>query len=108
MPASSHDQPAVPDPVRAAPARRSLPELPISAVLLVLALGLLVVFVHHFRLGSVILACGVLMAAGLRLTLSARRAGLLVVRGRATDVAVLGALGTAVLILALVVPPLRP
>lgn len=82
--------------------------MPISAVLLVLALGLLVVYVHHFRLGSIIIACGVLLAAGLRLALSARRAGLLVVRSRATDVAVLSALGAAVLVLALVVPPLRP
>lgn len=90
-----------------APSRRSVPEAPITAVLLVVAFGLLVVFVHHFRLGSFIIAFGVMIAAGLRLTLSARRAGLLVVRSRATDVAVLGVLGAAVAVLAMVVPPLK-
>jgi Protein of unknown function (DUF3017) len=89
-------------------ARRSLPELPLAAVLLVCALGLLVVYLHHFRLGSLVIACGVLLASALRLSVSARRAGLLVVRSRALDVTVLAALGVAVLVLALVVPSMHP
>lgn len=76
-------------------------------MLVVVATGLAVTYLHHFRLGSFLMACGVLLAAVLRLTLTAHRAGLLVVRSRALDVTILAALGLAVLILTFAVPPLR-
>jgi len=56
----------------------------------------------------VLAAFGVLLAAGCRLLLPARDAGLLVVRGRAFDVAVLLSLAIPMMVLAVVVPPLRP
>lgn len=105
--------PSRPGPVRApavppAADRRFATQLPLIAVLAVVAAGLAVIALHHFRLGSFLVACGVLLGAGLRMRLSAHRAGLLVVRSRALDVTVLGALGAAVLVLTFLVPPLRP
>ncbi|MEP6463740.1 MAG: DUF3017 domain-containing protein [Frankiaceae bacterium] len=83
-------------------------ELPITAVLVTVGLGVTVTYLHHFRLGCFMVGCGVLLAAALRLRLSARGAGLLVVRSRAWDVAVFLALGVTVLVLTVVVPSLHP
>jgi hypothetical protein len=76
-------------------------EWPIAASLLVVAAGLGVAYAHHFRIGTVLAAFGVLLVP-------ARDAGLLVVRGRAFDVAVLLSLAIPMMVLAVVVPPLRP
>lgn len=94
-------------PVLPTPVRRTFPQLPTAAVLALIGLGLGVTYLHHFRLGCSIVGCGLLLAAGLRLRLSAHRAGLLVVRSRALDVAILTSLGVTVLVLTAVVPPLR-
>jgi len=90
-----------PDP----PARR-FTQLPVAVALLTLLAGLGTVKLHHFRAGCYLVALAMVGAAGLRLVLPARRAGLLVVRSRPLDVAVLLALGVAVLLLAKVVPAL--
>jgi ABC-type bacteriocin/lantibiotic exporter with double-glycine peptidase domain len=54
--------------------------------------------------GRLVIAVGLLLAAVLRLVLPARRAGLLVVRSRRLDVALLLVLGAALLALASSVP----
>lgn len=68
-----------------------------------LVAGLGTVKLHHFRAGCYLVALAMLAAAGMRLLLPPRRAGLLAVRSRPLDVAVLGTLGLAVLLLAKVV-----
>ncbi len=66
--------------------------------------GLSAVALDHFRSGCLILGVSVLAAALARLVLPARRVGLLVVRSRAFDVLVLASMGTALVVLAVVVP----
>ena len=89
------------------PARRAPPlvrEWPIAVVLTAVAVGLVVVWDHHFRRGVTLMAVAVCAAAALRLLLPARRTGLLAVRSRAFDVAAYLVLGLAMLVLGLVLP----
>ena len=79
-------------------------ELPLAGVLLLVALGFVAVRLHYWRRGLILLGVAVVVAAVLRLVLPARRAGLLVVRSRPLDVTVLGALGIAVVALAVLLP----
>lgn len=81
-----------------------LRELPLLAVLAVVAAGLLLGVLDRWRVGASVLGAAVLLAGALRLLLPARRAGLLVVRSRRLDVAVLLPLGAALLVLASSVP----
>ena len=71
-----------------------------AAVVASLALLLL-----DFRLGAALLAGSVVLALVLRLTLTTEGAGMLVVRTRAIDVAVLSVLAVGLAILAIIVPP---
>jgi hypothetical protein len=66
--------------------------------------SLLVVADDHFRRGSVLFAAFVVLAFFLRLILSDRDAGWLVVRSRAIDLVCLGVLGLSLSVFALVVP----
>lgn len=70
---------------------------------MVIAVGF--VALDQFRIGSILLAVGVLTAFALRLILPQSRVGMLAVRGRTTDLIVLGSLGGALLVFALWVPP---
>lgn len=79
-------------------------ELPLLVVVLVLAGGLVLTAVGHWRIGAGVLGAAVLLGAALRLVLPARRAGLLVVRTRRLDVAALLALGLGLLLLGSSVP----
>lgn len=79
-------------------------ELPLVAVLGLLASGLVLAALGHWRIGAGVLGTAVLLAAALRLLLPARRAGLLVVRTRRLDVGVLLALGLGLLLLGSSVP----
>lgn len=63
------------------------------AILAVCGVGIAVVAGGDWRLGVRVLAVGLMVAAGLRLVLPARDAGMLAVRHRAIDVAVLAAMG---------------
>ncbi len=96
--------PAPVNSARPARPRWGVGELPLALVLAVVGVGLIVVAYHHFRVGSLLVAFAVLGAAVFRLVLPARRAGLLVIRGRVLDVTTLAVLGTALLALALAVP----
>ncbi|MDP9102218.1 MAG: DUF3017 domain-containing protein [Actinomycetota bacterium] len=96
----STDDAASPPPPRAP---RVL-ELPVLATLGLVVAGLLLTGMHHWRTGVELVGLGVLLGAALRLTLPARQAGLLVVRGRAFDAAVLLVLGFALVLLAGIIP----
>ncbi len=58
-----------------------------------------------FRVGAVLVAFAVVVAALLRAVLPQDHAGMLALRSRGVDVALYGVLGTAALVLAVVVPP---
>ena len=71
----------------------------------VAAAGLVLVAVFdRWRLGSAVIGFAFCVAAALRLTLPARQAGLLVVRSRAVDAAVLLTLGFGLVALANTIP----
>jgi hypothetical protein len=74
------------------------------AVLAVVVAGLGVGALADWRLGAIIVGVALLLAAGLRLTLRERQAGLLVVRSRGFDAAVLLVLGFALVALANTIP----
>lgn len=79
-------------------------EAPLVGVLVVVAAGLAVGALHRWRAGALIVAVALLVACVLRLVLPTRASGLLVVRSKRIDVAVLTVLGTALLALAWSVP----
>lgn len=86
---------------------RLVNEAPVLIVLVVASAGLLGVTQGFWRRGLVVVAAALLLAAVLRLALPTRRAGLLAVRNKAVDVFMLGGFGSAMLLLASVVPPAR-
>ena len=73
-------------------------------ILAVCAGGVAVVSGGDWRLGVRLIAGGLVAAAALRLVLPGRDAGMLAVRHRAVDVAVLGALGGLIFFLASSIP----
>ena len=81
---------------------RLFSEMPLILVICGIGLGLIVIALHHFRWGSLAISITVLGSAVLRLILPARKAGLLVVRSRFTDVLTLGITGGALMVLAAV------
>ncbi len=88
------------------PRRRKarLSQWPLTLVFIGIGFSLIMIATDHFRRGSIGLAVSVLLAAFLRLFLSNSTAGMLVVRSKAVDVAVLGFLGLILTIFALWVP----
>ena len=77
---------------------------PLLPVALVAVGGLVLTWLHHPRVGMIVIAGALGVAALLRLVLPASEAGLLVVRGRIFDVAVLATLSAAVMVMASVTP----
>jgi hypothetical protein len=84
-----------------APKRRLDPILPVVATVMV---GVLVAALHHPRAGMYVAAAGLAAGAVLRVMLSPRNAGSLVVRRKQIDVIVLGGLALALAVLAAVTP----
>jgi hypothetical protein len=82
---------------------------PLLVVVAGVVLGLVVTVLGEstWRVGAVVVGAALLVGAVERLVLSDRAAGLLQVRGKAFDVAVLGLAGAAVVTVALLVPPGR-
>lgn len=76
----------------------------LTLVLGVVLVGLALAALMDWQVGAFVIGGGLLLAAGLRLTLRERQAGLLVVRGRVTDAAVLLTLGFAMVALANTIP----
>jgi DUF3017 family protein len=79
-----------------------LHELPLALVISGVAVGLVVIALHHFRWGNLVIAGSLLAGALLRLVLPTRRAGLLAVRARFTDVVTMLVMGVGLLVLALI------
>jgi hypothetical protein len=79
-----------------------LRELPLALVIAGVALGLVIIGLHHFRWGNLLIAGSVLAGAFLRLVLPTRRAGLLAIRSRFTDVLTMSAMGGSLMLLALI------
>lgn len=77
-------------------------ELPLALVIAGVGIGLVTIALHHFRWGSLAISVSVLAAGVFRLVLPARQAGLLVVRGRFTDVLTMAFIGGALFVLAAV------
>jgi len=80
----------------------ALHELPLALVISGVAVGLVVIALHHFRWGNLVIAGSLLAGALLRLVLPTRRAGLLAVRARLTDVVTMLVMGVGLLVLALI------
>lgn len=78
---------------------------PLTLVLVGLVVSLAVVAADHFRRGAVLFSGFVVLAFFLRLILSDRDAGWLAVRSRTIDLLMLGTLGLALSVFALIVPP---
>ncbi|WIY83275.1 DUF3017 domain-containing protein [Propionimicrobium sp. PCR01-08-3] len=77
---------------------------PLLAVLAVFAIGILLVVNWHWRRGSVLIGGAVVLAGGLRLILPPKWVGLLKVRNKAFDVALMAGLGVAIMVLGMAVP----
>jgi hypothetical protein len=82
---------------------RLLPGL-LTGIAAGVAAGLLLTWLHHPQVGMYVVAAALAAAALLRLTLSERRAGLLVVRSRWLDVLALTALAVAIAAVAAATP----
>jgi Protein of unknown function (DUF3017) len=79
-------------------------QLPLLAVLVAVAVGLLVVAVDRWRLGLVVVGLALVGGALLRLLLPVRRVGFLAVRSRTTDVVLLAGTGIVLTVTALTIP----
>jgi len=82
-----------------------LRQWPIALVLLGVGVACAMIAMDSFRRGCVVLSASVLLAAFLRLLLSDADAGLLAVRSRRLDVAILLVLGLGLAVFSLWVPP---
>jgi hypothetical protein len=90
-------------PIRPWPRR----QWPLLVVLTGIFVSLVTVMVVDFRPGTLLFALSVLLAAAFRLVLTTRRAGLLVLRSRTTDVVTLTVMGVVALLLAVAIPDIR-
>ncbi|MGY1729600.1 DUF3017 domain-containing protein [Geodermatophilus sp. SYSU D01062] len=81
-----------------------LRQLPLFAVLVVVAVGLGMVALEHWRRGLLVVGLALVGAAVLRLVLPVRRVGFLAVRSRPVDVVLMAGTGVALSALTLVVP----
>lgn len=90
-------------------AARSLRQWPLLIVVAGVALGLVIACIGPttWRLGCLVIGSSLGVGAVERIALPRKEAGLLQVRGRAFDVAVLALTGAAIVALAIVVPARR-
>jgi hypothetical protein len=77
---------------------------PLALVVGLVAVGVVVAALHHPRTGMFVVSAGLGVGALLRLVLNRRHAGLLAVRSRRLDVAILVGLSAALGVLAAVTP----
>lgn len=88
-------------------ARRLVPgQWPILLVALFMVAAFVLVAAGYWRRGALVMAIGVALAAGLRLSLSDDRAGLLAVRSRTVDVLTTATVSAAMLYIAWTIDPL--
>jgi hypothetical protein len=79
-------------------------QLPLLAVLVVVAIGLLEVTLDHWRRGLVLVGLALIGAAAMRLLLPVRRVGFLAVRSRPVDVVLLAGAGITLTVVVLTIP----
>ena len=79
-------------------------QLPLLAVLTVVAVGLVEVTIDHWRRGIVVVGLALIGGALLRLLLPVRRVGFLAVRSRPVDVVLLAGTGLALTVIVLTIP----
>ncbi|SNR37699.1 Protein of unknown function [Haloechinothrix alba] len=77
--------------------------LPFGVVLVMVAAAMVRIAQYHWREGAALIALSLLAAALMRAVLSTERAGLLVIRGRAVDVAYYSAFGLMIMAVALTI-----
>lgn len=77
---------------------------PIAIVLTGVGIACLLIAFDYFRRGSVVLSASILLAAFLRLLLPEGEAGMLAVRSKRIDAAILGALGLGLAVFTFWVP----
>ena len=78
--------------------RRLIRAIPLTVVLVVVAVGLLVVATGHWRRGAAVLGAAATVGAALRALVRDGSIGPLGVRGRTFDVAFLGALAVLLIV----------
>lgn len=76
----------------------------LGVVLVAFCVGVVLVAMHHWRRGAVVMGGAVGLAGLLRLVLPERLAGLLVVRSKAFDVITCGLAGATMMVLGMIVP----
>jgi hypothetical protein len=81
-----------------------LRQLPLLAVLVAVAVGLLLVTFEHWRKGLVVMGLALVGAALLRLLVPLRRVGFLAVRSRPMDVLLMAGAGIVLTVVALAIP----
>jgi hypothetical protein len=81
-----------------------LRQLPLLAVLVGVAVGLLMVTFEHWRRGLVVVGVALVGGALLRLLLPVRRVGFLAVRSRPVDVVLMAGVGVTLAAFALAIP----
>lgn len=91
-------------PLRRPRRRRWLAQWPITLVLIGVGIACALIAADYFRRGCVVLSASVLLAAFLRLLLPEKEAGMLAVRSRKVDAAVLGAMGLGLAVFTFWVP----
>ena len=79
-------------------------QLPLLAVLVAVAVGLLLVTFEHWRKGLVVVGVALLAAAAIRLLMPLRRVGFLAVRSRSVDVVLMAGAGLLMTVIALAIP----
>lgn len=77
--------------------------LPFALVMAIVAVGFVRIAQYHWRQGTVLIACALLVAALLRAVLSSEQAGLIVIRGRGLDILSYTAFGAMILFVALTI-----
>jgi hypothetical protein len=82
-----------------------LRQLPLTAVLLVVAVGLLTVAAGNWRRGLLVMGLALVAAGVLRMVVPVRRLGFLAVRGTTTDVLLTTGGGLALALVAVAIPP---
>jgi hypothetical protein len=94
----------VPEVVAVAPHERRglLGEWPLTLIIAGVAVGLVIIGLHHFRWGNLLIAGSLVAGAFFRLVLPTRRAGLLAIRSRFTDVLTMSVIGGSLMLLALI------
>ncbi|SCX47262.1 Protein of unknown function [Klenkia marina] len=82
-----------------------LRQLPLTGVLLVVAVGLLTVASGNWRRGLLVMGLALIAAGVLRMVLPVRRQGFLAVRSTVTDVLLTTGGGVALALVAVAIPP---